>query len=238
VDLNRVDEMAGLTTTDGWLEVGAMTRQATVEHAEQSSVVPLLARAVPLIGHFQIRNRGTIGGSLSHADPASELPAVALALDAELKVAGANGDRAVAAADFFLGTWTTCLEPDEILTGVRFPVWPGRCGFAIEEFAHRAGDFAVAGVACGVQLDGNDRVGRAAIGLFGMGSTPVRAPAAEAALVGMDGAAADLAEVGRLATAELDPPDDIHGSSEYRTQLGTHLVGRAVSAAVQEARVV
>ena len=136
--------------------------------------MPLLARATPLIGHFQIRNRGTVGGSLAHADPAAEYPAVALALDAELEAASPRGRRTIPAAEFFSGLWTTELAEDEILTGVRFPVWEGRCGHAVEELARRHGDFAIAGAVVSVQLDG-DRVQRCAIGLLGLGSTPERA---------------------------------------------------------------
>ena len=129
----------------------------TIERsAEVAGAVPLLARATPLIGHFQIRNRGTIGGSLAHADPAAEYPAVALALDAELETLSPRGRRVVPAADFFTGLWTTALDDDEMLTGVAFPVWPGRCGFAIEEFARRHGDFAIAGAAVAVELDDDD----------------------------------------------------------------------------------
>ena len=146
IDLNRVDELRGVERANGTLTVKSMTRQAAVEHdTAAGEAVPLLAEALPLIGHFQIRNRGTVGGSIAHADPASELPAVALALDAELEVAGANGTRRVPAADFFLGTWTTSIGEDEILSAVHFPVWQGRTGFAVEEVARRSGDFALAG---------------------------------------------------------------------------------------------
>ena len=129
--------------------------------------MPLLTRATPLIGHFQIRNRGTIGGSVAHADPAAEYPAVALALDAELEAVSPRGRRTIPAAGFFSGLWTTELAEDEILTGVRFPVWEGRCGHAVEELARRHGDFAIAGAVVSVQLDGDDRVQRCAIGLLG-----------------------------------------------------------------------
>jgi len=235
VDLNRVAALQGVTRVDGYVEVGAMTRQAQVEGAAEVGSVPLLARAVPLIGHFQIRNRGTIGGSIAHADPASELPAVALALDAELVVTGPAGVRTVPAAGFFVSTWTTCLEPADVLTTVRFPVWTGRCGWAVEEFARRAGDFALAGAAAGVRLDAAGRVERAALSLFGMGSTPVRAGDAEAALVGADAATIDAQEIGRLAAADTNPPDDVHASSSYRKSVGAHLAARAVTRALEEA---
>jgi carbon-monoxide dehydrogenase medium subunit len=235
VDLNRIDSLQRIERRNGWLEVGAMTRQAAAEHSSDvARAVPLLARALPLIGHFQIRNRGTVGGSISHADPASELPAVAVALEAELVVASAAGERTSPASGFFVSTWTTALAENELLTSVRFPVWDGRCGFAIEEFARRSGDFAIAGVACAVQLDPADRVTRAGLGLFGMGSTPLRSPAADA-LVGLALSDVDAAEVGRAATADTDPPTDIHGSARYRKQVGAHLVERAVSSALQEA---
>src|SRR3954465_2627408 len=147
VDLNRVDDLRGVSRTNGTLTVKAMTTQRTVEHdAAAGEGVPLLAQAIPLIGHFQIRNRGTVGGSIAHADPASELPAVALALDAELEIASQRGNRRVPASDFFLGTWTTSVGEDEILAAVHFPVWEGNSGFAVEELARRSGDFALAGV--------------------------------------------------------------------------------------------
>jgi len=236
VDLNRIPELSGMERVNGFLEVGAMTRQATVEHAPETAAVPLLARAVPLIGHFQIRNRGTIGGSIAHADPASELPAVALALDAELVVAGPAGVRTVAAIDFFVSTWTTTLGPSDVLTAIRFPVWTGRCGWAVEEFARRAGDFALTGTACGVALGSGDRIERAAIAMFGMGSTPIRATEAEAALVGAGAADVDTVEIGRMATAGTNPPEDLHASSSYRRTVGAHLVAGAVARALEEAR--
>jgi carbon-monoxide dehydrogenase medium subunit len=153
IDLNRVDDLPA-SRANGTLTVKAMTRQSTVEHdTAAGEAVPLLAEAIPLIGHFQIRNRGTVGGSIAHADPASELPAVALALDAELEIAGPGGTRRVPASEFFVGTWTTTIGEDEILSAVHFPVWAGRAGFAVEEIARRSGDFALAGVVAAVELD-------------------------------------------------------------------------------------
>jgi carbon-monoxide dehydrogenase medium subunit len=214
-----------------------MTRQRAVERdADVAALAPLLAQAVPLIGHSQIRNRGTIGGSLAHADPASELPAVALALDAQLEIASASGRRSVGAGDFFEGTWTTCLGDDELLVAARFPVWEGRRGFAFEEVARRSGDFALAGVAAGVQTGGDGVVQRCALGLLGVASTPVRAPAAEAAVLGRAPTGAELDEVAQLAVADLDPPDDVHASATYRRRVGAHLVRRALGRALEEAR--
>src|SRR4051795_1096302 len=193
VDLNRVDDLRGVARSNGTLTINAMTTQRTVEHdSSAGEAVPLLAEAIPLIGHFQIRNRGTVGGSIAHADPASELPAVALALDAELEVTGTSGTRRVPASEFFVGTWTTTIGEDEILAAVHFPVWEGNSGFAVEELARRSGDFALAGVVAGVQVDDAGAVSRAGISFLGMAPTPVRAAHAERALVGTTPTTDDL----------------------------------------------
>ena len=236
VDLNRVDALTRIERSNGTLVVGAMTRQAALERSDAADDVPLLGLAAPLIGHFQIRNRGTVGGSVAHADPAGELPAVALALDAELEVTSSSGGKRVSAMDFFVGTWTTSLEPDELLTAIRLPVWSGRCGFAVDEVARRHGDFALTGVVCGVALGKGDVVERAAIALLGMAATPVRASDAETALVGLAPAAGDLAEIGQFAVRDLDPPDDIHASATYRRKVGAHLVSRGLARALDRAR--
>jgi carbon-monoxide dehydrogenase medium subunit len=239
VDLNRVTELQGVQASNGTVVVGGMTRQAVVgRHADIARGVPLLTRATPLIGHFQIRNRGTLGGSLSHADPASEYPAVALALGAQFDVASVTGRRTLPADDFFVSTWTTALEDDELLVSVHFPVWSGRRGFAIEEAARRHGDFAVVGATCAVELDRADRVARVGLSLFGVGSTPVRAVRAEAALAGRSAselAGAGLAEIGELALADCEPPDDIHASGHYRKQVGARLAARVLGRAHEEA---
>ncbi len=237
IDLNRVDELRGVERANGTLTVKSMTRQSVLEHDDAAgAAVPLLAEAIPLIGHFQIRNRGTVGGSIAHADPASELPAVALALDAELEIAGAGGSRRVPAADFFLGTWTTSIESEEILAAVHFPVWQGRAGFAVEEIARRSGDFALAGVVAGVELNEAGAVTRSAIAFLGMAPTPVRAHAAEQALNGTSPKGAELAEIGRLAVGDTEPTADVHASAEYRQHVGAHLVERALDRAMGAAR--
>jgi aerobic carbon-monoxide dehydrogenase medium subunit len=228
VDVNRVTEFEGCARENGTLVIRAGTRQRVLERDPLVAVAaPLLARATPLIGHFQIRNRGTVGGSLAHADPASEYPAVAVALGGELELAGRGGKRRrVAADDFFVGTWTTAADADELLVAGRFPVWPERSGFAIEEVARRHGDFALAGVACAVTA------GRAGIALFGVGSTPVRARAAEEAVV----AAASPADVAEAAVRGLHPPADVHASATTRARIARHLVERAVARAQEELR--
>jgi carbon-monoxide dehydrogenase medium subunit len=235
VDLNTISGLDGIERTNGDLRVGAAVRQATAEHdATVAADVPLVAAAIPLIGHFQIRNRGTVGGSIAHADPASELPAVALALGATIEATGPTGERQIAAADFFESTWETSLGDDELLTAVRFPVWDGSSGFAVEEVARRHGDFALVGAACGVTIDG-DNVTRAALSLFGVAPTPVRSSDGEAALLA-GGARADLAEVGRAAAASLTPSDDLHASGDYRKRVAAVVVGRALTRAIKEAR--
>lgn len=237
IDLGRIPELRGLERRGGTIRLGAGTTHATVgSSAEVAEAVPLLSRATPFIGHFQIRNRGTIGGAIAHADPAAEYPAVALALDAELETVSPRGQRTIPAAGFFTGTWTTALADDEILTGVTFPVWGGRGGHAIEELARRHGDFAVAGATVALELDDDGRVGRCAIGLLGLGSTPERATAAEAAVTGTAIADVDAQGVGEAAMAALrSVPADLHGSADYRRRVGAAMVARAWRRAAQEA---
>ena len=239
VDVNRVGELGGVSRSDGMLRVGALTRHRALERDEViGRDVPLLARAAPYIGHFQIRNRGTLGGSLAHADPAAELPAVAVALDAAIEARSVRGSRRIPAGDFFVSAFTTVLEPDELVTAVHLPVWGPGSGFAVAELARRHGDFAVAGAACGMQVAGG-RIVRAAVALIGMGSVPIRARTAEQALSGIAAAGADeadLAAIGRDAVASLEPPSDAHGSAAYRRRVGAHMVARALGLALAEAR--
>ncbi len=238
VDIGRLAELQGIERRDGSVRIGAATTQAAIERSPIiAAAAPLLARATPMIGHFQIRNRGTIGGSLAHADPAAEYPAVALACDAEFEVLSPAGTRVVPAAEFFTGVWSTSLRDDELLTAVTLPAWDGRCGFATREFARRHGDFAIAGAAVALELAADDRVRRCHIGLLGLGTTPERARGAEAALAGMHVDEVDADEIGRLAMARLESiPSDLHGSAAYRRRVGAAVVVRAWRAASQEAR--
>jgi carbon-monoxide dehydrogenase medium subunit len=238
VDLGRVEGLSGIERRNGHLWIGAGTTQATIERsAEVTEAVPLLARATPYIGHFQIRNRGTIGGSVAHADAAGEYPAVALTLDAEIEALGPNGSRTVPAGEFFTGLWSTALAEDEVLTGIRFPVWTGRCGFAVEELARRHGDFAIAGATVAVELGDGDTVSRCAIGLLGMASTAQRGSAAEAAVTGVAVGDVSPEEVGQAAVSELsNVPSDLHGSADFRTKVGSVMVTRAWQRAIEEAR--
>jgi carbon-monoxide dehydrogenase medium subunit len=238
VDVGRIDEIRGIERRDGSLWVGAGTTDAAVGRSpEVAAAVPLLTRATPFVGHFQVRNRGTIGGSIAHADPAAEYPAVALALDATMEALSPRGRRTIPAADFFTGLWDTALEPDELLTGIRFPVREGRSGFAVEEFARRHGDFAIAGATVAVTLDEQDRVRRCAIGLIGLGPTPRRAAAAEAEATGRAVADVDADALGRAAVAGLDEVTaDLQGSADYRRRVGAAMVTRAWGTACEEAR--
>lgn len=250
VDLRRVEELRGIERRDGAVWIGAGTTQAAIGRSPLAgAAVPLLARATPLIGHFQIRNRGTIGGSLAHAEPAAEYPAVALALGADMHTLSPRGRRTIPAGDFFTGIWSTALAADELLTGATFPDCVGaragvRCGFAIEEFARRPGDFAIAGAAVAVEVtesaDRGGRITRCGIGLFGLGPVPLRAVAAETAVTGAGAAGAAGAgharEIGLAAMAELDSvPSDRHGSAGYRKRVGAAMVAAAWQRALSEA---
>jgi carbon-monoxide dehydrogenase medium subunit len=236
VDIGNIDELKGIERRDDVLWIGAGVTYSQIGASDAvASLVPLLARATPLVGHFQIRNRGTLGGSIAHADPAAEYPAVALALDANMEVLLAEGQRTIAAGDFFEGLWSTSMGTAELLVGASFPIWSGRCGFAVEEFARRHGDFAIAGAAVGVELDEQDRVLRACIGLIGLGSKPERAAVAEEQLRGQPATQIDPKEVGALAVSELNSVlSDLHGTAAYRTRVGAAMVERAWTAAIQE----
>ncbi|OBF59267.1 carbon monoxide dehydrogenase [Mycobacterium sp. 852002-50816_SCH5313054-b] len=237
IDISRLAELRGIERRGHELWIGAGTTEATVGADDQvRQAVPLLTRATPYVGHFQIRNRGTLGGSIAHADAAGEYPAAALALDAVMEVLSPRGRREIAATDFFAGLWETTMDSDEVLTGVRFPVWNGRSGFSVHEFARRHGDFAIAGALVAVQLDDADRVSRCGIGLLGLGSTVRRATAAEAEVVGKPVGELVAEDIGRAAMADLDEvPTDLQGSASYRTQVGATMVARAWSQAIDEA---
>ena len=229
VDLNRVAELDYVRDGDGGVRLGALTRQRTIERSELvRDRAPLLAEATRLVGHFQIRNRGTIGGSIAHADPAAEYPAVAVALRAELVRSRSEGERAVAAEDFFRGAFRTALEPGELLTEVRFPPAPGRTAFL--EIARRHGDFAIAGVAARVEVD-SGRIRDVGLALAGVGGTPIRAREAEDLLRGEQPGEELFAAAARAAAAAASPSSDIHGTAEYRRSLVATLTARALQQA-------
>lgn len=237
IDISRLGELRGIERRCDQLWIGAGTTEATVgADALVRESVPLLTRVTPFIGHFQIRNRGTLGGSIAHADAAGEYPTVALTLDATMELLSPRGRREVDASDFFSGLWETCMHPDELLTGVRFPGWNSRSGFSVQEFARRHGDYAIAGALVAVQIDDRDRVSRCAIGLLGLGSTPNRATAAEQAVVGRPVDELAAAEIGQAAMTGLeDIPTDLQGSASYRRRIGATMTARAWTQAVAEA---
>lgn len=238
IDISRIDELKNIERNGDELVVAAGTPHALVGMDDEvAESVPLLTLSTPYIGHFQIRTRGTLGGAIAHADPAAEYAAVALALDATMEATSSRGRRQIPAAEFFTGLWETSLGSDEILTAVRFPVWGGRSGFAVEEFARRHGDFAIAGATVAVQLDDDSRVARCGIGLLGLGSTPLRGAAAEDAVVGLPADDVTADEVGRLAMSGLSEiPADLQGSADYRSRVGAAMVTRAWAAAVRQAQ--
>jgi aerobic carbon-monoxide dehydrogenase medium subunit len=233
VDLNRVEELAYVRPEKGLLRIGAMARHRDVEDsADVLARAPVLADAVPSIGHRAIRNRGTVGGSVAHADPAAEWPALALALDATIEVAGPSGSRDVGAGDFFLAPFVNALASDEMVREIRFapPDAPGT-GSAFVKHSRRHGDFAIAGVAVVVRIGAEERVSAARIVLLGVGGTPVRVTDAERDLEGgplTDGAIAAAAEACRRI---LEPPTDVHASGRYRRHLSGVLAGRALRVA-------
>ena len=236
IDINGIDELSGVSATDGWVAIGAMTREYVAEKSEEvADTVPLLAAALPLIGHDAIRSRGTIGGSLAHADPAAELPAVARALDAEFVVRGQSGERVVPAAQWFEGFLTTSRRPDELLVEVRFPTAGRGTGISFQEVARRHGDFAIVGLAASLTLS-DGAISDARLALAGMSDVPVRAAAAEDLLVGERPSTELFDEAARRATDDVDPPADLHGSSDYRKTVAAAIVRRGLRAAADNAR--
>lgn len=236
VDLAKVPGLSDVSEQDGRLSVGAMTRERAAEKSELvRRWAPLMAHALPLIGHPAIRTRGTVGGSLSHADPAAELPAVALALEAELVVSSAaRGKRTLAASEFFLGYFTSALEPDEILTEVLVrPPSPGE-GSCFSEVARRHGDFAMVGVATSLRVQGG-AITQARIALSGVAETPLRIPEAEAVLVGSTAGPESFEAAASAVRSSIDPPADLHGSSSYRKAVAGTLVRRALAEALARA---
>jgi carbon-monoxide dehydrogenase medium subunit len=232
VDINRIPGLAGVAVEDGRLRIGAMTRTRVLElDPLVRQAVPILTAAARWVGHVQIRNRGTVGGSIAHSDPAAELPAVSILLDAVVDVAGPGGTRTIGADDLFVGFLTTTIAEDELLTGMTFPVLDSRDRWAFEEFAHRRGDFALAGSAVVVRMADDGTIERARIVVFGTADRPVRASRAEASLVGREPTLERLAEAATLAARDAmdeDPrPDAVH-----RRSLAETMVRRALSRAV------
>ncbi len=232
IDLGAVPGLDHIRRENGHVAVGAMTRERVAERSRVIiSDVPLLADALPMVGHVAIRNRGTIGGSAAHADPSAEIPAVALALDAELvAVSARGGERTISADEFFQSFLTTALQPDELLVEIRFPLMGEGTGVAFEETARRHGDFAMVGAAAAVRVvDGTFTDVR--LSLIGVSDTPVRCREAEQALAGTPFAPAAVEDAAELASRTLTPPSDLHATSAYRKHLARVLLRRAITRA-------
>lgn len=238
VDINNVRELNYIRADDHGLAIGAVTRQRAVERSVTvREKVPLLTAAIEWIGHPQIRNRGTIGGSLAHADPAAELPALAAVLDATFTVTNASGTkRTLKASDFFVSYLTTALGSQDLLSEIYFPALPAGAGWSFVEVARRHGDFALVGVATVVALDGSGNCSDVRVALFGVAPTAVRSPRAEQALLGQKPDEQAIAAAAAEVAKDIDPPADVHASAAYRTYVATNLVRRALTEAAQRVR--
>lgn len=232
IDLKRIPGLDRIEVSDKGVTLGAKVRWVDIEHDERLATAhPLLAEAIKHVAHYQIRNRGTVGGSVAHADPAAEMPGIAVACDAEIVATGPQGERRIKAGDFFLGPLQTTLAHDEIITAIHLPVWPKGRRWGFLEFSRRRGDFALAGVAAFYDLDRAGKAANAHIGVIGMGDRPRRLPKAEAALDGTTVDAAGIAAAAKAASAEVEPSGDIHAGPEYRRALVGTLLERALKRA-------
>lgn len=229
VDLKHVQSLNTIAIDAAGVRLGAKVRWCDIERDQRLAVShPLLAEAVKHVAHYQVRNRGTVGGSLAHADPSAEMPGIAVTCDALLTIVGGNGTRVEPASTFFTGPLQTTLEPDEILTEVLLPAWPGGRKWGFLEFARRKGDFALAGVALFYDLDHDQRVIGAHVGAIGVSDRPIRLTAVEAALNGTMITEASIAAAAAIARESIDPPSDIHAPAAYRRALVSTLLARAL----------
>lgn len=236
VDINGLAELDYIREDGDWLRIGALTRQDTLlQSSEVRRLCPLMTRALPYVGHLAIRYRGSIGGSIVHADPSAELPAVTTALDAEFILTGPRGSRSVPAAEFFISFFTTAAEPDELLTEVRVPVEPKGAGTAVQELARRHGDFALAGVAAEVRMNGGNQVRSARVCAFGVDEVPRRIDEAESLLSGQEPTPELLATAAEAAMRAVRPESDMHASSDYRRRMTGVLTRRTLMQALQDA---
>ena len=238
VDLNNIADLSYIRpSADGGLSIGAMTRQREVERSGLvAERAPLVAQTMPYIAHPQIRNRGTFGGSIAHADPASELPAVVSTLDAQLRVQGQHGERWISAGDFFVDLFETAIEPEELLVEIVLPPTPARTGYAFQEVSRRQGDYALVGVAAAITLDQQGVCQRARLTYFSVGTGPVEAVQATASLQGQTLTAAAIEAAAEIAAStDIDPPGDIHASTSFRRHLAKVLGQRVLTAAAERA---
>ena len=232
VDLRKLPGLDQIRITEAGVGLGALVRWRDIlDDARLRHAHPLLAAAIKHVAHYQIRNRGTVGGSVAHADPAAEMPGVVVTCEAAIAVTGKSGARVIPADSFFQGALTTALAPDEIITEIRFPAWPAGRRFGFEEFALRRGDFALAAAAVFYDQDAGGRAANAHVGVIGVGDRPVRLATVEAALNGARVDAAVIARAAAAASAAVDPQDDIHASAAYRRSLVGTMVERALMSA-------
>lgn len=237
IDLNRLSELDFIREDAEGLAIGAMTRQRQLERdpliAQQT---PLLTETMPFVAHPQIRNRGTVGGSLAHADPAAELPAVMIALGAKFRLASQKGERTVQAADFFQGVFATALDPIELLTEIKLPRMSPNVGYSFQESSRRHGDFAIAGVACTITLDKQGVCRDAHIVFLGLGTQPINARAAARQMIDAIPTTQAIQDAAQAVDAEIEPSADIHASAEFRRHLARVLTRRALETAAERAR--
>ena len=232
VDLRKLPGLREIRIGADGVRLGALVRWRDIlDDKRLDAAHPLLKQAISHVAHYQIRNRGTVGGSIAHADPAAEMPCIAQTCDAEIAVTGKAGARRIKAADFFQGALTTALKPDEIITEIHLPAWPAQRRYGFQEFARRRGDFALAGIALYYDEAGG-KASNAHIGVFGVGDKQKRLAPAEAALNGKTVDDATMVKVGEAASASVEPQDDIHASAAYRASLTGTLTERALKAAV------
>jgi aerobic carbon-monoxide dehydrogenase medium subunit len=232
VDLRKLEELRRIGITQDGVALGAMVRWRDIlDDARLATAHPLLVAAVEHVAHYQIRNRGTVGGSIAHADPAAEMPGIAVTCDAQIAVIGKAGTRVIAAGDFFEGPLMTVLKADEIITEIRLPRWPAKRRFGFQEFARRRGDFALAAAAVFYDSDDNGMTRNAHVGVIGVGDRPTRLPSVEAVMNGQKISEAVIAKAEAAASAAVDPRDDIHASGAYRKALVGVMVERALKAA-------
>jgi CO/xanthine dehydrogenase FAD-binding subunit len=236
IDINHVDELAGISVNGG-LTIGALTRHRAVERSDAvAATAPMLAAAMRYVGHDAIRTRGTLGGSVAHADPAAEAPMVMRVLGGSIVATSVRGRRTIDADALFQGFLTTSLEPDELLTEIHVPESRDRSGWSVNEFSRRSGDFALVGTAIVLQLDDAGTIAGARIGLSGVAGEPVRAATAEAALLGAAPSDAAFADAGRAAADSVNPTTDLHGTAAYRKHLVDVLVRRGLREALARAK--
>ena len=232
VDLRKLEELRQIAISARGVSLGAMVRWCDIlDDVRLRTAHPLLVAAVEHVAHYQIRNRGTVGGSLAHADPAAEMPGIAVTCEAAIAVIGKAGARVIAAADFFHGPLMTALAPDEIISEIRLPPWPARRRFGFAEFARRRGDFALAGAALFCDPDDGGRVRNAHVGVIGVADRPLRLAAVEDVLTGRAIDHETIAAAAAAARAAVDPPDDIHAGGAYRRALVGTMVERALQSA-------